>query len=98
MFLSEAETEARLDDLRRQRAALDRAIAEHELYLDLGRRLARPGAAAAASAPTAPVEPTRPDPAPPSRSEPPRTQPVMQSAAKPTLAPAQPQADPPEPP
>ncbi|MET7244618.1 HTH domain-containing protein [Methylobacterium sp. EM32] len=54
MFLSEAETEARLDDLRRQRAALDRAIAEHELYLDLGRRLARPAAEPARAQPVSP--------------------------------------------
>lgn len=52
MFLSEAEAEARLEELRRQRAALDRAIAEHELYLDLGRRL-RPAAPAASPAPAA---------------------------------------------
>lgn len=63
MFLSEAETEARLDDLRRQRAALDRAIAEHELYLDLGRRLARPGIADPDPAPV-PVAQPRPGPAP----------------------------------
>ncbi|SEO33227.1 HB1, ASXL, restriction endonuclease HTH domain [Methylobacterium sp. ap11] len=63
MFLSEAETEARLDDLRRQRAALDRAIAEHELYLDLGRRLARPGIADPVPAPV-PVAQPRPGPAP----------------------------------
>jgi hypothetical protein len=52
MFLTEAEAEARLDELRRQRAALDRAIAEHELYLDLGRRL-RPALPAASPAPAA---------------------------------------------
>ncbi|TNC12347.1 hypothetical protein FF100_16085 [Methylobacterium terricola] len=67
MFLSEAEAEARLDELRRQRAALDRAIAEHELYLDLGRRLARPGIAEPARPVPVPAEPSRPDPA--SRSE-----------------------------
>lgn len=39
MFLSEAEAEAALRDLRRRRDELDRAIAEHQLYLELGRRL-----------------------------------------------------------
>lgn len=39
MFLSESEAEARLSDLRRQRDALDRLIADHLLYLELGRRL-----------------------------------------------------------
>ncbi|MCJ2035736.1 winged helix-turn-helix domain-containing protein [Methylobacterium sp. J-068] len=39
MLLSEAEAEAALRDLRRRRDALDRAIAEHQLYLELGRRL-----------------------------------------------------------
>ncbi|WP_043752567.1 winged helix-turn-helix domain-containing protein [Methylobacterium nodulans] len=64
MFLSEAEAEARLEELRRQRAALDRAIAEHELYLELGRRLT-----AAAPAPPSPVGPTQPEPRP--QAEPP---------------------------
>ncbi len=96
MFLSEAETEARLDDLRRQRAALDRAIAEHELYLDLGRRLARPGAAAeparAAPAP-APAEP----PAPRAAAEPPRTEPARPPIPAPVVAPSHPPAAPPAP-
>ncbi|GJD95605.1 hypothetical protein OCOJLMKI_2818 [Methylobacterium iners] len=39
MFLSEAEAEARLADLRNRRDALDRLIADHLLYLELGRRL-----------------------------------------------------------
>lgn len=39
MGLSEAEIEARLASLRRQRDALDREIADHVLYLELGRRL-----------------------------------------------------------
>ncbi|TGD98041.1 winged helix-turn-helix domain-containing protein [Methylobacterium nonmethylotrophicum] len=92
MFLSEAETEARLDDLRRQRAALDRAIAEHELYLDLGRRLARPGQAPVAEpARTAPGEPPRPDPASRAWSEPPQEEP----AAEPV--PVRPRVDPPAP-
>lgn len=60
MFLSEAEAEARLEELRRQRAALDRAIAEHELYLDLGRRLR----------PAAPAVPPAPAAAPPAASSP----------------------------
>jgi hypothetical protein len=91
MFLSEAETEARLDDLRRQRAALDRAIAEHELYLDLGRRLA----GAAAPARTAPAEPPRPDPAPRVSPEIPRAEPAPRPAAEPVPAPARPQTEPP---
>ncbi|AWN54534.1 HTH domain-containing protein [Methylobacterium sp. 17Sr1-1] len=89
MFLSEAETEARLDDLRRQRAALDRAIAEHELYLDLGRRLA-----GAAPAPTRSAEPPRPDPAPRAAFEAPRAEPVPPPAVEP--APARRQGDPSE--
>lgn len=43
MGLSEAEIEARLAALRRQREALDREIADHVLYLELGRRLRGPG-------------------------------------------------------
>jgi len=39
MFPSEAEVEATLAALRRQRDALDRQIADHALYLELGRRL-----------------------------------------------------------
>ena len=39
MSLSEAEAEARLAALRRQREAIDRAIADLVLYLELGRRL-----------------------------------------------------------
>jgi hypothetical protein len=53
MFLSEAEAEAALRDLRRRRDELDRAIADHQLYLELGRRL--PG--------TAPVREAGPPPA-----------------------------------
>ncbi len=89
MFLSEAETEARLDDLRRQRAALDRAIAEHELYLDLGRRLARPGAGLEpARAAPAPVE----APAPRAAPEAPRTEPARAPAPEPEAAPVPPPA------
>ncbi|GLS43833.1 hypothetical protein [Methylobacterium brachythecii] len=39
MVLSEAEAEAQLMSLRRQREVLDRAIADLTLYLELGRRL-----------------------------------------------------------
>lgn len=39
MVLSESEAEARLAALHRERAALDRAIADLTLYLELGRRL-----------------------------------------------------------
>lgn len=53
MFLSEAEAEAALGDLRRRRDELDRAIADYQLYLELGRRL-RPIGPAPAAAPQAP--------------------------------------------
>ncbi|GEP03655.1 HTH domain-containing protein [Methylobacterium oxalidis] len=43
MFPSEAEIEERLAALRRRREALDRLIADHALYLELGRRLRGPG-------------------------------------------------------
>ncbi|AWN49384.1 hypothetical protein DK419_26055 [Methylobacterium terrae] len=86
MFLSEAETEARLDELRRQRAALDRAIAEYELYLDLGRRLARPGAAEPVRPAPAPARAPGPDPSP--RSAPAPTQAPDPAPVRP--APAQP--------
>lgn len=46
MFPSEAEAEAALRDLRRRRDELDRVIAEHQLYLELGRRLRAPTRAA----------------------------------------------------
>ncbi len=42
MVLSEAEALARLDELRRQRDAIERQIADLLLYLDLGRRLGGP--------------------------------------------------------
>ena len=41
MVPSEVEIEARLAELRRRRDALDREIADHLLYLELGRRLRR---------------------------------------------------------
>ncbi|KQU04919.1 hypothetical protein ASG60_16360 [Methylobacterium sp. Leaf469] len=56
MFLNEVEAEAALAALRRQRDALDRQIADHALYLELGRRL---GAGSAALTTPAPAEPTR---------------------------------------
>ncbi|KQP30002.1 hypothetical protein ASF49_15175 [Methylobacterium sp. Leaf104] len=56
MFLSEAQAEAVLRDLRHRRDELDRAIAEHQLYLELGRRLGAPAPAPAA-------EPARAGPA-----------------------------------
>jgi hypothetical protein len=73
MLLSESEAETRLEELRRQRAALDRAITEHELYLELGRRL-RAAVPAPAPAPTppapAPEQPAAsPPPAPAARPE-----------------------------
>ncbi len=58
MFLSEAEAEAALRDLRHRRDALDRAIAEHQLYLELGRRLGGPARAAEAL----PGQPVVPEP------------------------------------
>ena len=58
MFPNEDEVEAALAALRRQRDALDRQIADHALYLELGRRL---GAGASrspvAAEPRPPVEP-----------------------------------------
>lgn len=61
MVLSEAEAEARLVALHRERAVLDRAIADLTLYLELGRRLtAMPGAAVpgtpAGTLPTIPTD------------------------------------------
>lgn len=73
MVLSEAEAEARLAALRRERESLDRAIADLSLYLELGRRLTgapldpglsgatRPAGKAAPA--TAAPDPGRPDPA-----------------------------------
>ena len=53
---SEAEIEARLAALRRQREALDREIADHVLYRELGRRLRGP----AVPGPETPRPPERP--------------------------------------
>lgn len=52
VFLTEDAAEAALRDLRRQRDALDRQIADHALYLELGRRL-----------PGRPLSESRPEPA-----------------------------------
>ena len=54
MSLSEAEAEARLAALRRQREAIDRAIADLVLYLELGRRLNAGGAVPAGEVAPAP--------------------------------------------
>ncbi|WP_018263730.1 HTH domain-containing protein [Methylobacterium sp. WSM2598] len=78
MVLSEAEVRARLEALRQQRAALDRAIAEHELYLELGRRLA--------AAEPAPAQ-APPAPAPTAQA---RAQASVQASAQATLHPATP--------
>lgn len=61
MVPSEAEIEARLAELRRRREALDREIADHLLYLELGRRL-RGGAGPSAEPETgsAPESASRP--------------------------------------
>lgn len=74
MGLSEAEIEARLALLRRQREALDREIADLVLYLELGRRLA--ASRSAARPEPVPVPETAPDrgsvlPASPADSPPP---------------------------
>lgn len=54
MVLSEAEAEAQLMSLRRQREVLDRAIADLTLYLELGRRLTTEAAVTSGdAAPTA---------------------------------------------
>ncbi|WP_336491247.1 winged helix-turn-helix domain-containing protein [Methylobacterium nigriterrae] len=55
MVPSEAEIEARLAELRRQRDALDRSIADHVLYLELGRRLRAERAPEPAAVPSAPT-------------------------------------------
>jgi len=61
MFPSEAAVEATLADLRRQRDALDRQIADHALYLELGRRL---GAGSVATPAAVPAPSPAPHPAP----------------------------------
>ena len=42
MFLTEAEAEARLSDLYRERSRIERAIADLTLFLDIGRRISVP--------------------------------------------------------
>lgn len=72
MVLSEAEALARLEELRRQRDAIERQIADLLLYLELGRRLGGPVGSAAppsdraepAQAPSPPVPPPAPAPIP----------------------------------
>ncbi|BAU92869.1 hypothetical protein MPPM_4264 [Methylorubrum populi] len=86
MVLSEAEALARLEELRRQRDALERQIADLLLYLDLGRRLGGPPAPAPAATDPAP----RGDaPAPPPVSAPvaaPPAQPPVRSERPPAPA------------
>ncbi|WP_375274271.1 HTH domain-containing protein [Methylorubrum thiocyanatum] len=71
MVLSEAEALARLEELRRQRDALERQIADLLLYLDLGRRLGGPSVPVPAAADAAPVAATvaAPSAQPPARPE-----------------------------
>ncbi|MDB5645085.1 MAG: hypothetical protein JWQ05_754, partial [Methylobacterium sp.] len=76
MFLSEAEAEAALRDLRRRRDELDRAIADHQLYLELGRRL--PG--------TAPVREPEPEAGPPPAWVPNRAPQAVAGASDPARA------------
>lgn len=65
MVLSEAEALARLEELRRQRDALERQIADLLLYLDLGRRLGGPSVPAPAAADAATqMDAPAPPPAP----------------------------------
>lgn len=87
MVLSEAEALARLEELRRQRDALERQIADLLLYLDLGRRLGGPSVPAPAAADAAPqMDAPAPPPAPA-----PVAAPVAATVAAP---PAQPQRPP----
>ncbi|MGX5774944.1 hypothetical protein [Methylorubrum zatmanii] len=80
MVLSEAEALARLEELRRQRDAIERQIADLLLYLELGRRLGGP------TGPSAPP-PDRAEPMPvPPASVPPRPGPVDATAAPPVPA------------
>jgi hypothetical protein len=78
MGLSEAEIEARLASLRRQRDALEREIADHVLYLELGRRLrgGEPSRAIEAPEDHVPPEPAAPRAAGAAlRAEPPAPEP-----------------------
>lgn len=103
MVPSEAEIEARLAELRRRREAIDREIADHLLYLELGRRL-RAGTAEAGAAsagddadPDAadPPGPVFPGPAEaggtgPDGGAPPRRWPAREPAAGPAVPPSVP--------
>lgn len=80
MSLSEAEAEARLAALRRQREAIDRAIADLVLYLELGRRLNAGGAVPAGEVAPAP-EPVPTLDAPPADWPP--AAPVVRDAPRP---------------
>ena len=91
MVLSEAEALARLEELRRQRDALERQIADLLLYLDLGRRLGGPAVPVPAAADAAPpMDAPAPPPAPA-----PVAAPVAATVAAPS---AQPPARPERPP
>ncbi|MFJ7437086.1 HTH domain-containing protein [Methylorubrum thiocyanatum] len=91
MVLSEAEALARLEELRRQRDALERQIADLLLYLDLGRRLGGPSVPVPAAADAAPqMDAPAPPPAPA-----PVAAPVAATVAAPS---AQPPARPERPP
>lgn len=90
MALSEAQAEARLAELRRQRDAIEREMADLVLYLDLGRRLG--GAAGGGEAVAAPPQGQEREPAPspvlfPSPvAEPARAAPAAAPAARPVPA------------
>ncbi|MER2267651.1 hypothetical protein [Methylobacterium oxalidis] len=75
MFPSEAEIEERLASLRRRREALDRLIADHALYLELGRRLRGPG-------------PREDGPFPPEHGPPPENDPAAGPPAAPAPRPS----------
>ncbi|GJD37516.1 winged helix-turn-helix domain-containing protein [Methylobacterium aerolatum] len=81
MSLSEAEAEARLAALRRQREAIDRAIADLVLYLELGRRLNADGVPAPASG-----HREAPDPPIAAREAPPPARPAPATASPPPPA------------
>ncbi|ACB82489.1 conserved hypothetical protein [Methylorubrum populi BJ001] len=86
MVLSEAEALARLEELRRQRDALERQIADLLLYLDLGRRLGGPSVPAPAAVDAAPVAATvaAPSAQPPARPERPPAPALPDPAEDPT--------------
>ena len=88
MVLSEAEALARLEALRRQRDAIERQIADLLLYLDLGRRLGGPAAAAQPS-PDARADAPIPVPEPTPQ---PAQAPAAAPPAPPSAAPERPPA------